>query len=111
MRITFSAPCPHCGKVVAFPSLRRIPFAGKLKWYQFTPAPQLACSNCGGLVRSSAANSPWLLLAFTPILIILAGIFFPPIAFLSRGLWVLAPLSIFLLGVWGALRKVRLLPR
>src|SRR3569833_1139446 len=59
---TFIKRCPHCESCVSMRRLHRVPHKSMpLRWYQVTPAPHAACPKCGGFVRSSMENSPWLL--------------------------------------------------
>lgn len=109
----FSKKCPHCGKSIDTRRLRRIPFSGSLRWYQFTPGSQAACPECGGLVKSTAANSPILLLGFGAlILAALACALFPVVrswvAIIPGAPFLLAPLA-FVIG-WFALKNSELLP-
>jgi len=109
----FFKECPHCGESIDTRRLRKIPFSGSLRWYQFTPGSQAACPECGGLVKSTAANSPILLFGFgAPILVGLAAALFPMVrnwmAIIPGALYLLAPLA--LLTGWFAFKNSELLP-
>jgi endogenous inhibitor of DNA gyrase (YacG/DUF329 family) len=109
----FTKKCPHCGKSIDTRRLRRIPFSGSLRWYQFTPGSQTACPECGGLVKSTAANSPILLVGFGALIFIaLAYALFPVVrgwvALIPGAPFSLAPLA--LLVGWFALKNSVLLP-
>lgn len=76
----FLKKCPHCGRSVDVRQLQRIPHSSPLRWYQFTPGAQTACPECGGLVKSTAQDSPILLIGFgTLIAIALAAALFPAV--------------------------------
>lgn len=109
----FSKKCPHCGKPIDTRRLRRIPFSGSLRWYQFTPGSKVACPECGGLVKSTAANSPILLLGFGALIFtVLAYALFPVVrswvAIIPGAPFFLAPIA-FVIG-WFALKESELLP-
>jgi predicted RNA-binding Zn-ribbon protein involved in translation (DUF1610 family) len=91
----FLKPCPYCGKSIDIRRLRKIPRSAPLRWYQFTPAARTACPECGGFVKSTAADSPTLALTFLALLIVLlASIFVPEVrgwvAILPGGLYFFA---------------------
>jgi hypothetical protein len=81
--------CPHCSKSVALDTLRKIPRRGELKWYQFTPAPLLACPLCGGFVASNVANSPWWWLVIAPFVAGPLPLFVPSLSFLRHDWWLI----------------------
>ena len=95
---------------MALNTLRSIPFAGKLRWYQLTPAPRAACPNCGGFVRHTAHNSPWLYLAVVSFILGLLSLLVPTLAFLSRGYYLGVVFIPAIVGVLLALKAGRLAP-
>lgn len=66
--------CPHCHAAIQIKDLRKIPFSGSIKWYEFTPGPKQACPHCNRLVRHSMVNSKWLYLPFLVLLSIIGSI-------------------------------------
>lgn len=68
--------CPHCHSVIHIRKLRKIPFSGSLKWYEFTPSPKQACPECSHFIKHTMAGSKWLYLPFIMISIVIGGIFF-----------------------------------
>jgi hypothetical protein len=108
--MNFFAPpttCPYCAKPVALAALRSIPHSGRLKWYQFTPAPQTACPNCGGLVRNAAHNSSWLWLVIASFVIGGVSLVVVPLNFLLRGyVWAIPAV----IGILFAIKSNRLVP-
>jgi len=106
----FTAACPHCSKAVAFNALRGVPSKEKVKWYQLTPRPQVACPVCGGLVISTVSNSPWLWLVMSPIVMGLLALFVPALSFLAHGWWFLVWWAPTLIGGLLAVGTGRLLP-
>jgi hypothetical protein len=99
--------CPYCAKPVALAALRSIPHSGRLKWYQFTSAPQTACPNCGGLVRNVAHNSPWLWLVIASFVIGGVSLVVVPLNFLLRGyVWAIPAV----IGILFAIKSNRLVP-
>lgn len=73
--------CPCCQSRFRLHDLKRVPFAGRLRWYEFTPAPRLACPACERMLVSSVASSRWLYLPFliccACILVLLFGLKLP----------------------------------
>ena len=111
-RILPTTPCPYCHSQLSLRDLIRVPFTGVLRWYQFTPGPDLACPKCGGFVEASANHSPLLLLVFLPPLAALATThFLPDLRFLMKGLWIGVWALPSLIGLWLLLRSNRLLPK
>lgn len=53
----FLKECPHCKALIDVRALKRVPRKTKLRWYQFTPSPHMACPRCGGFVVSTIGNS------------------------------------------------------
>lgn len=108
MNPTEEGVCPHCHATIRLRDMKRIPYSGRLKWYEFTPAPKTACPQCGGLVRHSGAQSRWLLLPFMAIIIILlslaAGV---RLSFLAQLVLMLVSLG----GIYQAIRSGSLQPQ
>lgn len=50
MKTTY--PCPNCQNLFAPINLIKKPFEGKLKPYQFTPAPSIHCPHCGQKLKA-----------------------------------------------------------
>jgi len=72
----FKKTCPYCGKLIDVGKLHKVPRAGKLHWYQITPAPHTACPDCGGFVISTVNNSPVIVLIVgVPLILIISSIF------------------------------------
>lgn len=42
------------------------------RWYWFSPAPHMTCPKCGGFVRSTLENSPWL--AILLVFLVVGGV-------------------------------------
>jgi hypothetical protein len=74
----FKKECPHCGVLIDVTSLPKVRRRVKLRWYQFTPAPHLACPECGGFVIFTLGNS-LLLVIPTSLLLgsVIASMFLP----------------------------------
>jgi hypothetical protein len=109
----FFKKCPHCEKSIDTRRLRKIAFSGSLRWYQFTPGALAACPECGGLVKSTVANSPILLFGFGALILVgLAAALFPVVRswmdIIPGALYLLA-LPALLIG-WFALKNSELLP-
>lgn len=68
--------CPCCLNLVKLHELVKIPFQGKLKWYEFTPGPKLACPICKAKLKNTISNSKWLFLPFIALLIIIVSMLF-----------------------------------
>ena len=66
--------CPCCLSLVKLHNLVKIPFRGKLKWYEFTPAPKLACPICKAKLRNTIGNSKWLFLPFIVLLVVIISL-------------------------------------
>jgi len=106
---TLSTTCPYCAKPLALAELRSIPYSRRLKWYQFTPAPQTSCPNCGGFVRNAAHNSPWLWLVIASFVIGFISLVVPPLSFLQRGYGYLWAIPAFI-GILFVIKSNRLVP-
>ena len=110
----FLKTCPHCGKATDIRHLRMIPRPGPLHWYQFTPSAQAACPACGGLVKSTAENSPILIVGFGALIAISLAAALSPMVRSWIALFPAAPyllaLSALLL-VWFVLKQSELVPR
>nr|WP_314898938.1 hypothetical protein [uncultured Deefgea sp.] len=67
----FEKQCPHCDQVIDTRKLNKVPRTEVLKWFDFTPRPHLACPKCQGHVFNTVVNSPFLLVPFGVVLLIL----------------------------------------
>jgi hypothetical protein len=110
----FQKACPHCHASVDVRSLRKVPRkTGRLKWYQFTPAPHTACPDCRRFVVSTFANSLLLAVPFGIfVAALLAAMIFPRVGAILHATpgepYSLAVLLLVFVGA--AQRKAVLLP-
>ncbi len=111
-KLGFYKDCPHCHRSIKLDGLRKIPFNGRLSWYQFTPSPVLACPKCDGLVEITGKNSKRILLVFIPIFVIIAFSFvFPRLKVMFDFPWGLVVFAWLYLGMKYILQDIKLMKK
>jgi len=76
MRSAYKKECPNCHEVIEWAKLKKIPFKGYLRWYQFTPGSKRVCPYCNKYVKFSVSKSKWMYLPFFCLLMLVGASFF-----------------------------------
>jgi len=72
----FKKVCPYCNELIDVGKLRMVPRSKKLRWYRIRPTPRTTCPKCGKFVKSTAQDSPVIILVVsTPLLLLISSFF------------------------------------